>query len=202
MKTTRSQDPPGFPTWGKWAIAAGAAVTVGVVAAKLFHSPRAQAAIKNPHQAWVILTNPHRPWLSKTSFAAYDDAIKAQIELFGNGHHVDDAVDAYRHAYAAGLLKLRIVRDHGVLDDVASRLVTRIAHAHELDGVDNALRLSSFMDEANTAAGLSIFGKGITGEGSWISEPAWRNKVLDALNGGKLQRIADAGTALERLIPT
>jgi hypothetical protein len=196
--------PQGMPSWVGWALVGVGAAAVAYGAWSLLRPGGAgRMAIEQPHTASVVLRNPHRPWLASTARSAHMDALHAQKALFGSmAGHVDDEVDAFRHAYASGLLNLRIMHDRGVAPDRARRLVEAIGRAHELDGIDNGLRLSSRMDDLNNLAGLRIVGNGRLPGGSWIGEQALQQRVLDALRGGQLVTIERTAELGERLVAT
>lgn len=194
---TVSSDPNSVPTWGKVLVGAtaGAAVVGGV--ATLARHGRIAELLHNPRQVLVVLTNPQRPWLARTARIVHADAMQAQKLLYGStAGHIDDAADAFRHAYAAGLLKLRLMRDHGMADADAARLVTRIGRAHELDGVDNPNALSAAMDLLNNAAGIRITGDGHVSGDSWITDVSLRARVRAALSSGSLRQLAADGRRL------
>jgi hypothetical protein len=194
----------GMPRWVPWAVGAAAALTVGYLGWRLLRPGSAlRTAIDQPHTAAVVLRNPHRPWLADTARLAHMDALRTQEALFGSmAGHIDDEVDAFRHAFGSGLLELRLMRDRGVSQDTAGRLVSAIGRAHELDGVDNVASLASRMDDLNNAAGLRILGDGRLPGGAWIGEAALRDRVLEALRGGELRVIERAADGVERLVAT
>jgi hypothetical protein len=198
---------PGIPTWGRWLLGGmAAAAVIGGAALLVKRSSMLKMAVENPHQLGVVLTNPHRPWLAGTARIAHTDALVAQEQLFGSmAGHVDDEVDAFRHAYASGLLKTRVMRDHGLSMAAADKLVTRIGRAHELDGLDNVSKLSALMDLHNNTRGLELVGTaraGVGGSAPFITEQVVRDRVLAALEGGGLEYLLEAGTPAERLVPT
>lgn len=153
----------------------------------------------NKHQVLFALSNLHRPWVLTEGVQAGKAAIAESRSLFGAGQHIDDAGDAFRHAYGAGRLKLEYMRDHGASAELSDRLITRLGDAHEADGWHNPLgQLSSAMDKHNNAAGMAAIGTGRTATGEWMTNEQARSAILDAMRGGKLVRIVDSS----RIVPT
>lgn len=198
--------PAGMPTWAKAVLGSTAVAAAGFGVFYLLRGGGGQLlgeARRQPHTATVVLSNPHRPWLAKFARIAHNDAMAAQMQLFGSASgHIDDEVDAFRHAYASGLLKLRMMRDNGLTERAASKLVKKIGRAHELDGLDNPSALSALMDLFNNDAGIRLLGSGRTTNGAWIAEPALRTMVLDDLRSGGLRVLKDVGTVTERMVAT
>ncbi len=151
-------------------------------------------AVEDHHQALFVLARLDRPWLARVGYAVYDDAKAREQQHFGRGDHLDDDGDAFRHAWAAALMALRAMRDHGMSRPDAARLVIGLGDAHERDGADNAA-LSAQMDRVNNRRGVELVGSGRAGAG-WISEFELEQHVLDAVRGGRLARVAADGGSL------
>lgn len=148
-------------------------------------------------QIGFVLRHPTKPWLGPTTLAAAGDARDAQHRHYGSHDPRDGAPDAFRHAYGAALLALRMMREHGLEEAEARRLAHEAGEAHEADGQDNT-PMAYQMDLANNTAGLEVLGDGHAADGSWISEQALQRGVLEAMaNGCMLVIDAAAGaTAL------
>jgi hypothetical protein len=193
-----------MPGWVLPAVGIAAAIGVGYAGWKLLRPGGAlRIALEQPHTAGVVLRNPHRPWLAGTARVAHMDALSAQQSLFGSmAGHVDDEVDAFRHAYASGLLKVRLIQDRGLSPETSGKLVSAIGHAHELDAIDNVAKLSSRMDEFNNIAGIGIAGTGRSASGARLGEQALSTRVLDALRQGELRTVERLADGAEQLVKT
>ncbi|MCW2925444.1 MAG: hypothetical protein JWM98_2848 [Thermoleophilia bacterium] len=143
----------------------------------------------NLHQVGFVLANAGRPWATTEGLRVSKAAIAETNELFGATPHVDDAGDAFRHAYAAGTLKLAYMAGHGASAELADRLVTKLGEAHERDGTGGT-ELSHLMDEHNNVAGLAAVGDARTGSGAWMQPGDVRGSILDALRGGALVKLS------------
>lgn len=148
----------------------------------------AASALPGLHEIGFVLANATRPWATVEGLHARDAAIAETGELFGRGPHVDDAGDAFRHAYAAGTLKLAYMARHGANVELADRLVTRLGEAHERDGA-GATAASHAMDEHNNVVGLTAVGDARTATGAWMQPADVRTSILDALRGGLLLKL-------------
>jgi hypothetical protein len=151
-------------------------------------NPRVRMIAQAPRQAMVFATEFRRPWLVQVADAAHRKTLTVQKRLF-EGHHVDDSVDAWRHAYGSGLMKLRLMRDRDLSEVEAGALTIRLGEAHEADGFENGSALAAEMDLENNRRGVDLLGNGRTLDGTWITERAWRNKVLASMENGDLLRI-------------
>lgn len=146
-------------------------------------------AIEDPHQTWFVVSHPNRPWLYSMGYEILNDSHAAERRNFGKADAIDNEGDAFRHAYAAALMTLRAMRDHGVSQSKAAALSHEAGVAHESDGADNpAGKLSSRMDLYNNQVGIKLVGSGRV-DGIWLSEQELERKVLDALENGKLREI-------------
>lgn len=157
--------------------------------------------LHSPHQTAFVIRNFDKPWLYKESQRASAAAHALVNDTFGVGSHIDDAGDAVRHAFASAYLKVNVMRDHGLTQARAAKLVHNAGVAHELDGADNPHALSRIMDLANNGVGVELVGDGrlpAAGADSWLDAAQIRDRVLSTLRTGGLQRIGDNNT----LIPT
>lgn len=148
------------------------------------------------HEIGVLLSNPTKPWIYGEATGAFDDASAAEAQLFGPERHIDDSVDAFRHAYGSALLALRMMEHHGMNAADAAQLTTDIGNAHEADGTPESA-LAHQMDESNNESGLSLLGDGKNADGSWMTDDQLRDRILQAMRSGGLVRIDDT-----RLVPT
>ncbi len=107
------------------------------------------------HQIGFAVRNLHRFGIVRETMHAYDDARVMQHGTWGPKMHVDDGIDAVRHAYGAGMLAARLIHNQGMSAEAAQAIVAEVGMAHELDGVDNNDG-SSRMDDHNNRAGARI----------------------------------------------
>lgn len=192
----------GWRTWQKVAVGVAGAIGVAVLVdgpGDAFDKARrgvklAARGVQDPHQGWFVVSNLHRPWLAEVGYGVLDDAKAAERGRYGASDHLDDDADAFRHAYAAALMTVRAMRDHGATQAEAARLVTGLGDAHERDGVDNGAHASE-MDRHNNRVGVELVGDGRQGAG-WVTEAQVEQLVVDALEAGRLQRLADDGSGL------
>jgi hypothetical protein len=157
-------------------------------------------------QVLFVLRHPTKPWLASTGLGVARDARAAQEALYGMAEPTDGPQDAFRHTWAAALLALRAMRDHGVPSGEAQQLAIEAGEAHEVDGQDNNDALSRAMDEHNNAAGAALAGDGRARPGEqadsrgFVTEHALRERVLDAIADGDVElvdRTADPARARE-----
>lgn len=151
-------------------------------------------------QAWFVISNPGRPWIGPTGIRVATAARTAQESLYGRAEPLDGPQDAFRHAFAAALLSLRAMRDHGQSTADAHRLAIDAGEAHERDGQDNNDDFSREMDRSNNRSGTQLIGDGRARSdepadaAGYVTELALRERVLDAIGGGRLQLVDRGGS--------
>jgi hypothetical protein len=140
------------------------------------------------HQfAFVARNVVSAPWLYPTARRVRHDAEREQVAVYHTPVAIDDAGDAYRHAWASAALVVRIVEQRGWSIDDATDLARRAGEAHERDGADNpAGRASAEMDLANNEVGFGIARDLLAVHPSGVPAAALRASVLDAIAGGRL----------------
>lgn len=122
---------------------------------------------------------------------AYNEARTVQNERWGDAPHIDDGVDALRHAYGAARLVSTMMVERGMSAEQAIELTISAGHAHELDGVDNTAA-SSRMDEANNRVGARLGADLVARTGGAPGVTELYEAVLAAVADGELQ-VVEAG---------
>jgi hypothetical protein len=198
--------------WGLGALAGGAwkgaAVGAGMGAALIGIDRATGGAVKQQldlvsldrrAQAWFVLKHPNKPWLLQTGLGVAHDARTAQEHLYGKAEPLDGPQDAFRHTYAAALMSLRAMRDHGETPDSAHALAIEAGAAHEADGQDNNDDFSRNMDTFNNHAGTVVAGDGKAQPGEhadqdgFVTEHDLRERVLGAIATGQVQLVDRTG---------
>lgn len=152
--------------------------------------------VRNRHTIWMLMQHPTRPWIGSLGRRTYADAESVQAAAYGARHTTDDGGDAFRHAYGSAVFALRMMRDHGVSPEDARSIVIAAGHAHELDTWAGNTLAAHAMDEHNNAVGAKIAEDGRRADGTWLSENDIRSRVVDAVAGGQLQRLAPGSQSL------
>ncbi|MCB0877755.1 MAG: hypothetical protein KDC46_02085 [Thermoleophilia bacterium] len=157
-------------------------------------------ALDRRHQIGVVLRHPTKPWLAGLGLGVARDARAAQEQLYGTREPLDGPQDAFRHTYAAALMTLRAIRDHGEDPAGAAALAIEAGEAHELDGQDNNDDLSREMDRFNNHVGAGLAGDGRAAGGEqadangFVTEHALRERVLEAMRTGQVQLVDRGAT--------
>jgi hypothetical protein len=134
----------------------------------------------------------HPNWV-KVGWAAQQDAIKAEHDLFQGGtkkNGYDNGSDAYRHAYGEALMAFRLITVAGTTVEQAIDLVAKEGIAHEADSQLTGLhnQYSSAMDMHNIAVGSDI---GVRAAVSGLkpspeADKTISDRVIGAIKDGKL----------------
>jgi hypothetical protein len=179
------------------AVGAGVALLANVASGGRIGDMLVDATWGRRHELGFALRHVLQPGVVIDAYRSSKDAEAMQHEHWGAANHNDDAIDAMRHSYAAGLLAARLVHDRGLSTDAAQALTVEAGHAHELDGIDHHERtagrraVSSAMDEHNNAAGARV-GAGLAEQlGAVPSSDTLLDALRSAASAGELVVIDD-----------
>lgn len=176
-------------------LATGAAAGVGLLVLDRLSGGTVNSTRKrfSLEEAGAVLGNWRDPWLGIEAWNVRGRAINRSSQLYGVDG--EGPGNAFRHAYAAALLTLRAMRDHGESRSNAAALTRDVGTAHEdrdSTDPDNALRR---MDLHNNEAGIDLVGDGhVVQGGRWLRDEELVGRVQQAIAGGKLLVQRDDGT--------
>ena len=149
------------------------------------------AAFKFPeHKFGFVLRNLFTaPWAGWVALRDSRAAIAQTAKLFGGDGRAADNLgrDAFRHAYWSAMMVRNMQRDHGVTATRADDLARQVGIAQENDASLNLNSLSRQMDVHNNGTGRQLAGSGRDADGTWLTDEQLRDRVLTAMQGGKLK---------------
>lgn len=180
------------PLWSRALVNSGACAGVALALNAMAGGRLGNSALGSSwgqrHQLGFAVAHPQ---LAGDARAAYGEARDMQRSHWGEQVHVDDGIDAVRHAFGAGVLAARLMHDRGMSAEAAQAIVAQVGDAHEADGIDNESG-SAEMDRANNAAGARLGTElAAASAGGAVTPDAMFDRVMSAVRDGSLVVLQD-----------